>query len=107
MFKLGQMMKQAQEMQGKMQDMQEKLMAHEVNGVAGAGLVNVTLNGKGDLKSVKIDPSLMKEEEKEILEDLIAAAHADAKTKVEAYLAEQTKEAMGGIDLPEGIKLPF
>ena len=107
MFKLGQMMKQMQETQGKMQELQEKLMAHEIEGQAGAGLVKVVLNGKGDLKTVSIDPSLMKEDEKEILEDLLVAAHSDAKVKVEAYLADKTKEAMGGLNLPEGFKLPF
>ncbi|MTI10629.1 YbaB/EbfC family nucleoid-associated protein [Curvivirga aplysinae] len=107
MLKLGQMMKQAQEMQGKMQEMQEKLMSHEVEGQSGAGLVKVSMNGKGDLKSLIIDPSLLKEDEGEILQDLILAAHADAKVKVEAYIQEKTQEAMGGLNLPEGFKMPF
>ncbi|WP_420548869.1 YbaB/EbfC family nucleoid-associated protein [Curvivirga sp.] len=107
MLKLGQMMKQAQEMQGKMQEMQEKLMSHEVEGQSGAGLVKVSMNGKGDLKSLNIDPSLLKEDEGEILQDLILAAHADAKVKVEAYIQEKTQEAMGGLNLPEGFKMPF
>ena len=107
MLKLGQMMKQAQEMQGKMQEMQEKLMSHEVEGQSGAGLVKVHMNGKGDLKSLNIDPSLLKEDEGEILQDLILAAHADAKVKVEAYIQEKTQEAMGGLNLPEGFKMPF
>jgi len=104
---LGKMMKQAQEMQGKMQAMQEELLEVNHMGVSGAGLVSVTLNGKGEMQSVAIDPSLMKEEEKEILEDLIVAAHKDAKTKVETYVQEKTQEMMGGMQLPEGMKLPF
>lgn len=107
MLKIGQMMKQAQEMQGKMQEMQEKLMAHEVEGQSGAGLVKVTLNGKGAMQSVSIDPSLMSEEDKEVLQDLIMAAHNDAKAKVETFIQEKTQDAMGGMQLPEGFKLPF
>ncbi len=107
MLKLGQMMKQAQEMQGKMEEMQQKLMAHEVEGQSGAGLVKVTLDGKGTMKSLSIDPSLMNEDEKEILEDLLIAAHNDAKVKVENFIQEKTQDAMGGLQLPEGFKLPF
>jgi DNA-binding YbaB/EbfC family protein len=107
MKNLGNMLKQAQAMQGKMQELQAKLAEAEITGSAGAGLVNVTLNGKGELKGIKIDKSLADPEEVEVLEDLIMAAHADAKAKVEAHVAEGTREAMSGIPLPPGFKLPF
>ncbi|MDE1905971.1 MAG: YbaB/EbfC family nucleoid-associated protein [Rhodospirillales bacterium] len=101
------LMKQASQMQQKMADMQAKLEATEMEGVAGAGLVRVTLSGKGALKRVKIDPKLIDPAEAEMLEDLIAAAHADAKTKLDAMMESETKNAMGGISLPPGMKLPF
>ncbi|HTQ71827.1 MAG TPA: YbaB/EbfC family nucleoid-associated protein [Acidocella sp.] len=101
------LMKQAQQMQQKMADMQAKLEATEMDGVAGAGLVRVTLSGKGALKRVKIDPKLIDPNEVEMLEDLIAAAHADAKSKLDAMMESETKNAMGGISLPAGLKLPF
>ncbi|RED45117.1 YbaB/EbfC family nucleoid-associated protein [Aestuariispira insulae] len=104
---LGKMMKQAQEMQNKMQAMQEELMDVTHMGVSGAGMVSVTLNGRGEMKGVSIDPSMLKADEKEILEDLITAAHNDAKVKVEAYVQEKTQEMMGGMKLPDGMKLPF
>src|SRR3546814_11618389 len=83
MKNLGQMMKQAQEMQAKMGEMQERLAELEVDGAAGGGMIAVTLSGKGDVRSIKIDPSLLVPDEAEILEDLIAAAFNDARTKVE------------------------
>jgi DNA-binding YbaB/EbfC family protein len=98
-------MKQAQEMQGRMQKMQEELAALTVDGQAGAGLVRITLNGKGDLAAIKIDPSLAKADEIEILEDLIAAAFKDAKGKVEAALQEKMQDVTGGLPLPPGMKL--
>ena len=101
------LMKQASQMQQKMADMQAKLEATEMEGVAGAGLVKVVLSGKGALKRVKIDPKLIDPAEAEMLEDLIAAAHADAKTKLDAMMESETKNAMGGISLPPGMKLPF
>ncbi len=101
------LMKQAQQMQQKMADMQAKLEATEMEGVAGAGLVRIILSGKGALKSVKIDPKLIDPNEAEMLEDLIAAAHADAKSKLDAMMESETKNAMGGISLPAGLKLPF
>jgi DNA-binding YbaB/EbfC family protein len=107
MFDMMKMMKQAQAMKERMATLQEEVAAMELTGVAGGGLVSVTLSGKGDLKAVKIDASLMKAEEVEIVEDLIAAAHADAKTKAEAALAERTQALMGSLGLPEGMKLPF
>ncbi len=99
------MMKQVKDMQERMQRLQEELGAIEVTGAAGGGLVSVTLSGKGDMKSVKIDPSLMKPEEAEIVEDLIVAATGDAKAKVEARLAEKMAEVTGGLPLPPGMKL--
>jgi nucleoid-associated protein EbfC len=103
---LGQMMKQVQEMQARMQDMQAKLEQATVTGQSGGGLVKVTLNGKGALKSVALDPSLLKVEEREILEDLIIAAHGDAKKKMESLIAEEMKELTGGLPLPPGFQLP-
>lgn len=107
MKNLAGMMKQAQAMQQKMADMQAKLEAAEIEGVAGAGLVRVTLSGKGTLKSVKIDPKLIDPAEVEMLEDLVVAAHADAKSKLDAMMEEETRNAMGGLNLPPGMKLPF
>ena len=101
------MMKQAKEMQEQMGSLQEQIIDIEVEGVAGAGLVKVTLNGKSDLKALKIDPSLLKEDEGEILEDLIMAAHTDARARVEMAIQEKTQELMGGLGLPAGMKLPF
>ncbi|MEM9682219.1 MAG: YbaB/EbfC family nucleoid-associated protein [Pseudomonadota bacterium] len=107
MKNLGQLMKQAQEMQTKMAEMQEKLEALEITGSAGAGMVTVTLNGKGVLRGVKIDPSLAKADEVEILEDLIVAAHNDAKSNLEQKVQAETADMMGGLQLPPGFKLPF
>jgi DNA-binding YbaB/EbfC family protein len=107
MKNLGDMMKQVQEMQSRMQDMQAKLAAMTVEGRSGGGLVSVTLNGKGVMTAAVVDASLLKPAEKEILEDLLVAAHADAKGKIEQLLAEQMKELTGGIPLPPGLQLPF
>ncbi len=101
------LMKQAQQMQQKMADMQARLEAAEMEGVAGAGLVRVVLSGKGALKSVKVDPKLIDPAETEMLEDLIIAAHADAKARLDAMMEAETKNAMGGLPLPPGLKLPF
>jgi DNA-binding YbaB/EbfC family protein len=99
------MMKQVKDMQERMQRLQEELGAIEVQGSAGGGLVSVTLTGKGDMKRVRIDPSLMKPEEAEIVEDLVVAAVSDAKAKVEAQLQEKMAEVTGGLPLPPGMKL--
>lgn len=99
------MMKQAQEIQGKMQRMQEELAALEVSGQSGAGLVQVTLNGKGEMRSLKIDPSLLKPDEAEIVEDLVLAAFQDAKGKVEGEMQKRMQEVTGGLPLPPGMKL--
>jgi len=107
MKNLGDMMKQVQAMQSRMADMQAKLEAATVTGQSGGGLVNVTLNGKGAMTALHVDASLLKEDEKEILEDLIVAAHADAKAKSEAMMAEEMKSVTGGMALPPGMKLPF
>jgi len=107
MKNLGNLMKQAKEMQGKMAEMQASLEAHELTGISGAGLVEVTLNGKGDMRGLKIDPTLIDPDDAEMLEDLIKAAHADARAKVEAYSQEQMKEMTGGLQLPPGMQMPF
>ncbi len=99
------MMKQAAALQSKMQALQAELDQMSIDGAAGGGLVTVTLTGKGDLKSTRIDESLMKPGEKEILEDLLVAAHADAKRKSEALLQDKMKELTGGLPLPPGMKL--
>ncbi len=100
-------MKQAQEMQSKMAEMQENLGNVEVRGQSAAGMCEVVLNGKGEAKQVKIDPSLVNPEDAEVLEDLILAAFNDAKAKVEAQMKDKMSELTGGIPLPEGFKLPF
>jgi DNA-binding YbaB/EbfC family protein len=110
MKNLGNMLKQAQQMQTRMQEMQAKLEAMEVEGASGAGMVKVTLSGKGDLRRVAIDPSLMTADDREVLEDLLVAAHADAKQKVEAMMAEEMQKATAGMNIPGGLggfKLPF
>jgi DNA-binding YbaB/EbfC family protein len=99
------MMKQAAQLQAKMQELQNELDALTVEGSSGGGLVSVTLSAKGDLKGVRIDDSLAKPEEKEILEDLIVAAHGDARRKAEALLQEKMKALTGGLPLPPGLKL--
>ena len=107
MKNLGQMMKQAQEMQAKMAEMQARLDQVEVSGAAGGGLVQVTLTGKGDMRKVSIDKSLLDPNEVEVLEDLIRAAFSDAKTRVESHVAEEMSKLTGGLKLPPGMKLPF
>ena len=99
------MMKQAQELQGRMAEMQAEMERARIAGQSGGGLVILTMNGKGDLAGVKIDPSLLKAEEAEILEDLIVAAHSDAKAKVERMLQEKMQSLTGGLPLPPGMKL--
>src|ERR1700733_7426330 len=107
MKNLGQMMKQAQEMQARMAEMQAKLDQVEVTGNAGGGLISVTLNGKGELKRLKIDKSLVDPSDVEVLEDLVVAAFNDGKAKVEAHVAEEMAKLTGGPKRPPGIKLPF
>ncbi len=101
------MMKQARELQGKMEQLQQEVAALEVEGSAGGGLVTVTMSGKSEMKRVRIDPSLLKPEEAEIVEDLIVAAVNDARAKAEAKLADRMRDLTGGLQLPPGMKLPF
>jgi hypothetical protein len=105
MKNFAEMMKQAQALQGRMADMQAELERTMIDGRSGGGMVVVTLSGKGDMVHVKIDPSLLKPEEAEILEDLIVAAHNDAKIKVEEAMKEKMKGLTGGLPLPPGLKL--
>lgn len=101
------LMKQAKEMQSKMEAMQEELANSEAEGQSGGGLVKVVLNGKGEMRSLSIDPSLFQEDDVEILEDLIITATNDAKAKAEQMMAEKTQELTAGLPLPPGMKLPF
>ncbi len=107
MKNLGQLMKQAQAMQEKMAEMQAQLEIVEMTGVAGGGMVQLTLNGKSDLKKLKIDKSLLDADEAEVLEDLIVAAFNDARRKVSAHADEEMQKLTGGLPLPGGFKLPF
>jgi len=107
MKNLGQMLKQAQEMQARMTELQSQLAAVEMTGASGGGMVQVTLNGKGEMKKVKIDKSLVVADEAEVLEDLILAAANDAKSRVEAHVAGEMQKLTGGLQLPPGMKLPF
>jgi DNA-binding YbaB/EbfC family protein len=97
------LMKQAKQLQDKMQEMQAGLAELEVEGRAGGGLVTVVLTGKGTMQRVAVDPSLMKPEEAQIVEDLVVAAHNDAKSKLDTALAEKMKEVTGGLPLPPGL----
>ena len=107
MKNLGQMMKQAQEMQSKMSEMQDKLSELEVTGSSGGGLVEITMSGKHQVKSLKIDESLVDKDNIEVLEDLAVAAINDARTKVDNAANEKMSELTGGLQLPPGLKLPF
>ena len=107
MKNLAGLMKQASQMQAKMEEMQNGLASLEIEGQAGAGLVAVTLTGKGDLKRIRIDPKLADPAETEMLEDLIVAAHAEARRHLEARTAEEMQRVTGGLNLPPGMKLPF
>ena len=107
MKNLGNMMKQAQAMQAKMAEAQAKLEQMTVEGASGGGMVKVVLSGKGEMKGLTIDPNLIDPEDAEVLEDLIIAAHNDAKAKSEAMMAEEMKSVTGGLQLPPGMKMPF
>jgi hypothetical protein len=100
-------MKQAAQMQKKMEEMQAALEGTTHEGVAGAGMVVLTINGKGEMKTVSIDPKLADPNEMEMLQDLLLAAHADARRKMEAAAAEEMQKVTGGLNLPPGLKLPF
>ena len=101
------LMGKAKEMQAKFQAMQDEIASMEATGQAGGGMVKVTLAGKFEMKALKIDPSLFKEDEVEILEDLILAAHNDARTRIEQAMQDKTRELTAGLPLPPGMKLPF
>ena len=101
------LMKQASQMQARMAEMQAKVEAMEVTGESGAGMVKLTLAGKGDMRRVQIDPKLIDPAEAEMLEDLLVSAHADAKRKLDALMAEEMSKVTGGMELPAGLKLPF
>ncbi|HMM15543.1 MAG TPA: YbaB/EbfC family nucleoid-associated protein [Parvibaculum sp.] len=105
MRNIGEIMKQAKALQSKMEGMQAELEALEVEGSAGGGMVSVVMTGKGVVKRVMIDPGLMKPEEREILEDLIAAAANDAKGRVEKLAAEKMQSIAGGLPIPPGFGL--
>ncbi|GAB5468754.1 MAG: YbaB/EbfC family nucleoid-associated protein [Rhodospirillales bacterium] len=107
MKNISQLMKQAQEMQSKMAELQDRLEANEATGQSGGGMVQVTVNGKQVIKSVKIDPALVDPAEIEVLEDLIVAAANDARTKMEAEVQQEMQGLTGGLSLPPGMKLPF
>ena len=107
MLNMGQMMKQVQDMQNKMNLMQNKLNETEVTGQAGGELVVVTMNGKFELKKIKIDPKTVDPSDVEMLEDMVVAAVNDAKARIDAIIASETERAMGGMKLPAGMKMPF
>ncbi len=107
MKNLADMMKQAGLMQARMADMQKKLESMELEGQSGGGMVKVKMTGKATVSSIAIDPSLMKAEEREILEDLLVAAFNDAKSKVDGAAAAEMKTLTGGLPLPPGFNLPF
>ena len=107
MKNIGQMMKQAQQMQERMAEMQAQLDTVEMTGAAGGGMVQVTLTGKGDVRKVKLDRSIVDPNEVEVIEDLLLAAFNDARAKVESHVAEEMSKLTGGLKMPPGFKLPF
>ena len=107
MKNLGQMMKQAQQMQAKMAELQTRLGEMEVSGQSAGGMVQATVSGKGELRRLKIDPSLAKADEVEVLEDLVVAAVNDARQRADAMVAVEMSKLTGGLQLPPGMKLPF
>ena len=101
------MMKKAQEMQKKMQEMQESLANLEVEGTSGGGMVKITMNCKNEVKKIDVDPSIIKQDDKTMMEDLIVAALNDAKSKAEEKSKDEMKKLTGGLGLPPGMKMPF
>jgi DNA-binding YbaB/EbfC family protein len=101
------MMKKAEEMQRKMAELQDEAGRATVEGRSGGGLVSVTLNGKGEMQGLKIDPSLFREDDVSVLEDLIVTAHNEAKSKAEQMMQQKMAELTQGLQLPPGMKLPF
>jgi nucleoid-associated protein EbfC len=104
---LGDLFKQARDLQAKTQELQSALAAIEVDGVSGAGLVRVTMNGKGELRRLLLDPSLLKPDERQTVEDLVVAAHSDAKAKLERRVADEMRKIAGSLGLPPGIGFPL
>jgi DNA-binding YbaB/EbfC family protein len=104
---IGQMMRQAKDIQSRVEEAQGRIATIEATGTSGGGLVEVTVTGKGEMRSLKIDPSLVKDEEREMLSDLIIAAHNDARAKVQARVQDEIGKATGGLNLPPGFGLPF
>lgn len=107
MKNLSSMLKEAQKLQQRMTEMQQRLEEVEVSGAAGGGMITVTLSGKGQMRKIKIDPSLVVPAETEMLEDLIVAATNDAKAKLESQMQDEMGKLTGGLPLPPGFKLPF
>jgi hypothetical protein len=107
MKNMGQMLKQMQQMQAKAAEMQARLEQVEMTGAAGGGMVQVTLSGKGEMRKIKIDKTLVDPNEIEVLEDLVLAAFNDAKQRVESHVAAEMTKLTGGLNLPPGVKLPF
>lgn len=107
MKNLGGLMKQAQQMQQKMAEMQARMEDMEITGAAGGGMVQITLSGKGDMRRVTIDPAAVDPDDSGILEDLVLAAHNDARQKVERAMQEEMQKVTGGLNLPAGMTLPF
>ncbi len=107
MKNIGQLMKQAQQMQTRMAEMQAKLAEVEMSGQSGGGMVSAVMNGKGELKKIKLEKAAVDPDDVEMLEDLILAAVNDAKSKVEAHVGAETQKLMGGMPMPPGMKLPF
>lgn len=107
MKNIGNMLKEAQKLQTRMAEMEQRLSETEMQGMAGGGLVTVTLNGKGEMRRIKIDKTLADPDEMEMLEDLVVAAANDARAKIEAYKLEEMQKVAGNLPLPPGMKLPF
>jgi hypothetical protein len=107
MKNISNMLKEAQKLQQRMAEMQQRLEEVEVSGAAGGGLITVTLNGKGHMRKIKIDPALLVPAEAEMLEDLVVAATNDAKGKLESQMQDEMGKLTGGLPLPPGFKLPF
>ena len=107
MKNIGQMMKQVQEMQEKMQSMQEQMQEMSIEGTSGAGIVRVVLDGKGKMRSIKLDKTIVNADETEVLEDLIIAAVNDARNRTDDHVADEMQKLTGGIPLPPGMTLPF
>ena len=101
------MMKKAQEMQKKMQEMQNSLSNLEVEGTSGGGMVKVIMNCKNEVKKIDVDPSIIKQDDKTMMEDLIVAALNDAKSNAEEKSQDEMKKLTGGLGLPPGMKMPF